>query len=147
MTHKIIAITMMMTADALHWVSLHARRGVTVLTITSGSSPVIIPVLQSRKRRVGEVPSRSHMRRGNCSRKGGVTFHLSPWYVPITMGMLFQLLNFEQNNAAKDDSLTWNKPQLMLVLYMCGAHQTELVSEKRTLKKFNLGVWSHNDKF
>lgn len=34
---------MMMTADALHRVSLHAGRGVTVLTITPGGSPVIIP--------------------------------------------------------------------------------------------------------
>lgn len=36
--------------------------------------------------------------------------------VPVTIGMLSQLLDFEQDSAAKDDSLAWSKLQLMLVL-------------------------------
>ena len=79
-------------------VRLHARRGIAVPAITLGGSPAIILILQRWKRRIGEVPSRPHMR-GYRSRKGGVTLHLSPCDVPIT-GMLSQLLDFEQNSAA-----------------------------------------------
>lgn len=51
------------------------------------------------------------------------------------MGMLSQLLDFEQDSATKDDSLAWSKLQQMLVLCMCGTQQTELVSEKKDTKE------------
>lgn len=57
-------------------VNLHARHGTAVAAITLGGSPAIIPILQRWKRRIGEVPSRPHMR-GYRSRKEGVTLHAS----------------------------------------------------------------------
>lgn len=50
MSHRMTAMTMMMTTDALHFVSLHAGCGVTVLTITPGGSPMIIAVLEPELR-------------------------------------------------------------------------------------------------
>lgn len=80
-------------------VNLHARHGVAVVAITLGGSPVIIPILQRWKRRIGEVPSRPHVR-GYRSRREGVTLHSSPCDVPVITGMLSQLPDFEQSSAA-----------------------------------------------
>lgn len=61
-------------------VYLRARRGIAVLTITLGGSPMIAPVLQRRK--------------------GYGPLTLESLRVPVIVGMLSPLLYLEQNGAA-----------------------------------------------